>query len=264
MPWLPSKRGKRACHLAALILVAASAVSLWFRVSTAQIVQMRYTGLTADSKRQPCRECRILFNRDNDTGYPPVAFRGRKADFVSPSMFRDMADYVISWPWAHFDESVNQLPLSDLDHCLPAVPVVYWQPSGSPEDVAAITQRVVSFPKPFILITGQSDNPVPTRFPDVLSSPQLLRWFGQNNDMLPPHPKFTPIPIGLNCWEHCAAMERYLATRESDVDLTPTKKTFLVNFSPRTDARRATIRELFCDSSELAADTTCVQWVCLL
>ena len=179
-------------------------------------------------------------------------------------MFRDMSDYVISWPWAHFGESVNQLPLLELDHCLPAVPIVYWQPDRSPEGVAAITQRVVSFPKPFILVTGQSDNPVPSRFPDVLSSPQLLRWFGQNNDMLPPHPKFTPIPIGLNCWEHCAAMERYLATRESGVDLTPTKKTFLVNFSPRTDARRATIRELFCDSSELAADTTCVQWVCLL
>lgn len=270
----------RAFVLAAGVLLAASALSLSFWVITAHshrewilpggsMANSRSHGGSQGSapanysavatNTHACHQCRTVFNRDDGTGYPPVAFRGRMANLVSPSMFRDMADYVISWPWSHFGESVYRLPLRDLNRCLPAVPIVYWKADGSPKHVAAITRRVISFPKPFILITGQSDTPVPSRFPDVLSSPQLLRWFGQNNDMLPLHPKFTPIPIGLNCWEHCTAMERYLTARKPGVDATP-KKTFLVNFSPNTDAKRGKIRALLCNS-ELSTNTTCVNWV---
>lgn len=39
-------------------------------------------------------------------GYAPVANDGRHdlAEFICPSMFRDMSDYVYAWPYDHFGE----------------------------------------------------------------------------------------------------------------------------------------------------------------
>jgi hypothetical protein len=50
---------------------------------------------------------------------------------------------------------------------------------------------------PIILITHYSDDPAPGNFAAFLDDPKLIRWFGQNCDIKPLHPKFTPIPIGL-------------------------------------------------------------------
>jgi len=214
---------------------------------------------TTPHRRERCEKCRTQFDSAGGTGYPPVAFPGPKGDMISPSMFRDMADYVISWPFAHFGESVYQVAPDDLDHCLPPVPVVYWQPDGT--KVAEITRRVNTFPKPFILVTGQSAYSVPSQYPGVLSSPRLLRWFGQYNDMLPVHPKFTPIPVGLNCWEHCTAVEQVLANRQrSEGAVPPRKKLFIVNFTTKTHPERSRIKDMFC-KGRLSKETSCNDWV---
>lgn len=38
----------------------------------------------------------------------------------------------------------------------------------------------------------------------VLRDPNLVRWFAQNNDVS--RPKLSPVPIGLNCFEHAPEM----------------------------------------------------------
>lgn len=50
---------------------------------------------------------------------------------------------------------------------------------------------------PVILITHHSDSPAPGEYAKFLDNQKLLRWFGQNCDITPLHPKFTPIPIGI-------------------------------------------------------------------
>ncbi|KKQ48839.1 MAG: hypothetical protein US69_C0013G0016 [candidate division TM6 bacterium GW2011_GWF2_38_10] len=50
---------------------------------------------------------------------------------------------------------------------------------------------------PVILITQNSDLPAPGKFAHYLDHPNIIHWFGQNCDIKPLHPKFTPIPIGL-------------------------------------------------------------------
>jgi hypothetical protein len=47
----------------------------------------------------------------------------------------------------------------------------------------------------------------------LLDDPYLIRWYAQNNDE--PHPKITPIPIGLNRFEHAEAMHEALKYKAS-------------------------------------------------
>ena len=56
---------------------------------------------------------------------------------------------------------------------------------------------------PYVLVTHNSDEPVPGSFAEYLDDPKLLHWFGQNPS-LAGHPKFSPIPIGIanQFWPH--------------------------------------------------------------
>jgi hypothetical protein len=49
--------------------------------------------------------------------------------------------------------------------------------------------------KRYILVTHNSDDPAPGRFPYLLPDDKIIAWFGQNCDAF--HPKFFPIPIGI-------------------------------------------------------------------
>ncbi len=49
---------------------------------------------------------------------------------------------------------------------------------------------------PYVLVTHNSDYPVPQGYGYMLDDPKLLAWFGQNVDGYQ-HPKLHPIPIGL-------------------------------------------------------------------
>jgi hypothetical protein len=42
----------------------------------------------------------------------------------------------------------------------------------------------------------------------VLNDPNLVHWFAQNGDVV--HSKLSPIPIGLNCFEHAPEMDQAL------------------------------------------------------
>lgn len=58
-------------------------------------------------------------------------------------------------------------------------------------------------PVHYILITHNSDFPVPGNFASYLEDQKILAWFGQNTENYI-HPKLHPIPIGIanRCWKH--------------------------------------------------------------
>jgi hypothetical protein len=52
-------------------------------------------------------------------------------------------------------------------------------------------------PKRFVLVTGGSDWASPAIHRHALDNPKIIRWFGENCDLVLPHPKFEPIPLGV-------------------------------------------------------------------
>mmetsp|Transcript_25742 Transcript_25742/g.53506 ORF Transcript_25742/g.53506 Transcript_25742/m.53506 type:complete len:466 (-) Transcript_25742:3331-4728(-) len=190
------------------------------------------------------------------TGFPLHGFSGFIGELVCPSMFRDFADYVLSWPFDHFEEDVYLAKMNEVGNCLAPVPIFYWQTNKN--KIPELDRILRSFGREFILVTGQSDYPVPSAYNLILNNPNLVRWFGQNNDMLPVHPKFTPIPIGLNCFLHGEALERFTAD-EQKKEVKDEDKVFMVNFSSATASSRKPIRDQFCEGA-LEAFTSCLSW----
>ena len=75
-------------------------------------------------------------------------------------------------------------------------------------ELAPFLRQVVR--QPYILVTGQSDYAIPSteHSKEILRDRNLVPWFAQNNDE--GHAKITPIPIGLNCFEHAPEMDEVL------------------------------------------------------
>lgn len=95
-------------------------------------------------------------------------------------------------------------------------------------------------------------------------------WFGQNGDL--PYDdssviakKFTPIPIGLNCYDQGAAMEEFYRKFYYNNDYAIAKHEkllFFVNFSVRTNEKlRSRVKRVFCeDNNEYSMRSRCVDW----
>lgn len=81
------------------------------------------------TSKEYASECKWSFSRD-EGGYPLVAFDGELGDFVCPSMFRDLSDYVFGWPFSHFGEDVFVLDRSRIRGNLPPVSQAGRQPEG--------------------------------------------------------------------------------------------------------------------------------------
>ncbi|CAH1777421.1 unnamed protein product [Owenia fusiformis] len=165
-----------------------------------------------DVKEQPDFErttrCRKPCTAKYDTakGYPPVANSRLYRDYLCPTMFRDMADYVYAWPYRHFDENINTPNVRKVLDCLPPIPILYSK--GDPKIVKSFIKQLGHHLKPgYILLTGQTDYESPGNNTRSLDNFMILRWYGSNPDIA--HPKFRPIPLGLNCYEHGEAMQRY-------------------------------------------------------
>lgn len=92
--------------------------------------------------------CRSKY--DLQRGYPTEAFSGNLADFLCPSMFRDLSDYVFKWPFSHFGEKLSVAPPDVAAKCLPPVPIVYVH--GSSQDQLATWAKAV-LKRPYILVS---------------------------------------------------------------------------------------------------------------
>jgi hypothetical protein len=194
---------------------------------------------TRDERRDACkRSCRWAY--DEQKGYPTTAFSGALADYVCPSMFRDLADYVFQWPFSHFKEKVTTAPPDVAASCLPPVPIIYSHAGPPIAKMAVWSKKFLR--RPYILVTGQSDFPV-SKAKGVLGDPNLVKWFAQNSDMN--HPKLVPIPIGLNCFEHAPEMHQALRALKTSSGPPARQKLVLVNFG-NTHPSRKQIWEHFC------------------
>ena len=100
------KRGRRFTWAAIRIVTVASFLGvLWWalRGPVDAPPSLGHSFIQPQQNYDP--QCKWTYDEATG-GYPPVANDGRRdlANYVCPSMFRDMSDYVYSWPYAHFSE----------------------------------------------------------------------------------------------------------------------------------------------------------------
>ncbi|GMH76113.1 hypothetical protein TrST_g9453 [Triparma strigata] len=203
-------------------------------------------------------------------GFPPVAFSSSPliASFVCASTFRDMCDYVYSWPFEHYSEKVwseRGIDNAGIAKCLPPVPIIYFHPN--PKLASGLARLLDALTTPAIIVSGGNDFSVPTSKPEwgqIFTHRNLGRWFGQNSDLRDTaNSKFASIPIGLNCFSHGPGTEAFLESRKVAPPVTVAeRRTFLVNFSLGTNPSRVAIHKQFCETDQTlpGSETQCVSW----
>lgn len=100
---------------------------------------------------------------------------------------------------------------------------------------------------PYILVTHNSDLPIPGKYEEYLDSPKLLAWFGQNVERVT-HQKLFPVPIGLNnrrWWEWAGSTETLQRVQKETQAITKKNLVYL-NFNIKTyPVERAYVFSLF-------------------
>ncbi|CAF1326393.1 unnamed protein product [Adineta steineri] len=124
-------------------------------------------------------------------------------EFICPQNFRNLADWIYGWPESVFNEkieysvSVKKLNVPNL----PNGSIIYVKVDSISSFFSNIYPYLMY---KFVLITGQGDDPMPSRFHRYLeeSDSKIIHWFGQNGDInATSNEHFTHIPIGINCFE---------------------------------------------------------------
>ncbi|WP_421692923.1 hypothetical protein [Aestuariivirga sp.] len=111
---------------------------------------------------------------------------------------REAADIVIDYGSNVENPLRPQIPVEMAARIAPLIPraaIVHVKA----DLLAQATERM--FPlltEPIVLVTGDSDVSPAQAFRQLLDHPMLLHWFCQNADLPHPHPRLSPIPIGLD------------------------------------------------------------------
>ena len=164
-----------------------------------------------------------------------------------------MAQIVYEWPWGHFaTDSVDFWKPDDAAGCVEGVITVY---SKIDEKFHTPLIKFLSrLQKKFILITGQGGSPATRELHSQLSKlSNFIHWFGQNGEF--ENPTFSPIPVGINCFEHGDALMK--ALKSSPNQHLP-KKLVLVAFSTHTHPSRKNVYDYFCTNNRFTW-VTCLQ-----
>ncbi len=206
-------------------------------------------------------------------GFPPLEdATAVPTEIISPTMFRDFADYVLAWPFAVFEENdiAGPTPAAAVaNKCSPPIPIVYTQIN---RDVTVVTRFLDMYRKAnpdgqVILITGQSDfTPLEVKWHrPVLGHPAIYRWLAQNVDspeteLASRNNKLIPVPIGLNYYINVPHMKEFLS--EVEVSGWPEKdRLLLVNFWPGSYHDRPAVFDAFCNEDSVFNNaTTCTAW----
>lgn len=208
----------------------------------------RNSPVTVDCERA-CRGDAALLE-----GYPLTTHP--HFNFICPSTYRDLADWVFAWPFKHFNEHPWVAPKPLAARCMANMPVIYTH-SNALNLIQTFARKMLK--RPFVLISGQSDFPV-SRSKSLLSEPLLVRWYAQNGDVN--HPKLRRLPIGLNCFEHGSSMLRALNTmatpqRKASLSVKDHTSLLWVNFG-YTHPQRKIAWSHFCASGMWKGKATCV------
>jgi hypothetical protein len=128
--------------------------------------------------------CFTLFALGLDAGE-----RGSSAPYISGDTFRAFCKF-------HYDELSKSLHPAQVK----TGDTVFVKTDYLEEYFKLIHPQITH---PYILVTHNSDHPIPGNFAPHLDDPLLFAWFGQNVENYS-HPKLHPIPIGLanRCWRH--------------------------------------------------------------
>ena len=160
-------------------------------------------------------------------------------------MFRDMADYVVLFPFEHHGESMTTVSIVDVAPCLRPGAIIYCKSEGIPDFCNILLPHLT---QPFVFITGQSTVEPVDFCPSLLDHPLLIRWFAQNAEHT--HEKLETIPLGLNCFEHAEEMHTFLQSRKDELDAPKAeRKLALVNFGTTSHPGRPKLRETLCQRS---------------
>ncbi|CAF1010923.1 unnamed protein product [Adineta steineri] len=125
-------------------------------------------------------------------------------EFICPQNFRNLADWVYGWPEDRFNEEL-ECPISEKKKLtvpnLPHGSIIYVRVYN----ISSFFSKIYPYlTYTFVLITGEGDYSMPSRFHHYLEEPdsKIIHWFGQNGDIdAKRSERFTHIPIGINCFE---------------------------------------------------------------
>lgn len=143
---------------------------------------------------------RLIFDKNHAVEHFP--------EFICPQNFRNLADWVYGWPDDIFNEHLDTTTSYGhyISPCLAPGSIVFVKTDYLDKFFGEVYPSLKNI---FVLITGQSDASSPGRYISYLKNDQskIIHWFGQNADIYSLSiGRFTPIPIGINCYEMAEAI----------------------------------------------------------
>lgn len=236
---------------------------IWEREHSTDLLRPGYIKHVASGgKEKPTKESSLTIKsgcRDswcNITSEPPMrVLKGEAANYVTSGMFRDLADYVQAFPYAHFNEPFAVDTVERIS-CLRPAPIIF---SARLENImdAAFLDR---FPGSVIVITTQTDGD-PTQFVQLLDHKNLFRWFAANwSGKL--HPKLEQIPLGLcypiqppivkfNSYSTVTDMTSFLGSQSLSAAGVVSTKLLALNWGGNTHPHRNEIWQHFCNAKRV-------------
>ncbi|UJR08069.1 hypothetical protein I4U23_012346 [Adineta vaga] len=193
------------------------------------------------------------------------------SEFICPQNFRNLADWIYGWPTYEFDERIEMTTTRGyhIKSCLVAGSIIYVKT----DYLDAFFSKVYPYlQNKFVLITGQSDASSPSRYLSYLDKhdSKIIHWFGQNSEIhLSDNNKFTPIPIGINCYEMANALRNAQRQRQQtfthnrtshSLDDRPKSKLLLINFQRLTDPTgiRSHVWKALCNNNTTTKFILCI------
>jgi hypothetical protein len=151
-----------------------------------------------------------------------------RRNYISGSAFRKVADFVL--------DMASQRPPNPTE--VGPGSIFFVQPCFLD---FFFTEILPTLTYPVIIITHNSDDPAPGNYAKFLDNPKIIRWFGQNCDVNPLHPKFTPIPIGIANQEckngKINIYENFLDQLEKETPAQPRINRLYINWVTSHEAR---------------------------
>ena len=136
----------------------------------------------------------------------PDALRGRQCHcpgglpfhFVHSEGIRESADVVLDYGSNVVNPERPHMPVEMMVRIAPDIgraAIVYMKADLLPQFAREI---LPSLTQPIILVTAESDWSPTAEFGHLLEDPLIFHWFCQNSMLPAPHPRLSPIPIGLD------------------------------------------------------------------
>ncbi|UJR11743.1 hypothetical protein I4U23_015924 [Adineta vaga] len=191
-------------------------------------------------------------------------------EFICPQNFRNLADWVYGWPYDVFEEHLEVTTTKGhyIKSCLPTNSIIYVKADHLGEFFHKVYPQLVN---KFILISGQSDVSSPGPYLSYLEryDSKIVHWFGQNSEIhSSENNKFTPIPIGINCYLMANALRLVQRLQHAPViNIKPNyssiyhvNQTLLINFKQSTDPTgiRSHVWSILCNNSVTSKFTLCI------